>query len=79
MPVAGYDNAMWREMLKRSDGGGAARMGQPEALARLISGLHHDRAALNRMARAGWEFGKAHDFKSQFELRMRHLAKIAAG
>lgn len=79
VPVAGYDNAMWREMLKRSGGGMAARMGRPDDLARLIAGLDRDRAGLNEMARAGWAFGKAHDFKSQFELRMRHLAKIAAG
>ena len=79
VPVVGYDNAMWREMLKRSGGGVAAPMGRPAALARLIGGLDRDRAALNDMARAGWKFGKEHDFKSQFELRMRHLAKIAAG
>lgn len=79
VPVAGYDNAMWREMLKRSGGGMAARMGRPADLAGLIAGLDRDRAGLTEMARAGWAFGKAHDFKSQFELRMRHLAKIAAG
>ena len=79
VPVAGYDNAMWREMLKRSGGGAAAAMGKSAALAGLIAGLDRDRTALNRMARAGWQFGMAHDFKSQFEIRMRHLARIAAG
>ena len=77
VPVAGYDNAMWREMLKRSGGGIAAPMGRPADLARKIAALDRDRSGLSAMARAGWEFGKAHDFKSQFELRMRHLAMIA--
>lgn len=78
VPIVGYANEMWSEMLRNSKGGWTVPRGQPEALARQVLALNANRREVVGKAYAGWTFAGQHDFHGQFRARMHHLADIAA-
>lgn len=78
VPVLGYANAMWRRMAQESGGGWAVPMGDRRALSDQITRLAQGRAALREAAQAGLDFARAHDFQSEFTIRMTHLSSCLA-
>jgi colanic acid/amylovoran biosynthesis glycosyltransferase len=77
LPVIGYDNEMWQAMNKASAAGWIVPMGDVKAIAAKLLDLSKDPATVSAHAATALEFAKAHDFESEFGLRMAHLAKHA--
>lgn len=79
LAVAGYDNLMWRGLCDASAGGWVAPLGQKEAMADVLAGLHAARASVTEASEAALAFARQHDFETMSQRRMAHLARIAAG
>ncbi|NUB46075.1 glycosyltransferase [Fertoebacter nigrum] len=76
LPVAGYDNAMWQALMQASGAGWAVPLGDIGALAAQVAALA---AAPDRVLAAGqraWAYASAHDFETEFALRMQHMAAV---
>lgn len=78
LPVAGYDNAMWRALARASRSGAVAPMGDTQALAGAIADWAADRARLTEEGRRALAYAQAHDFETEFAARMDHLAGVLA-
>lgn len=76
LPVVGFNNRMLNALVKDSQGGWCATMGDVPALVALIAGLDRDRAALMARAAAALAYAGQHDFQAEFDARMRHLAQV---
>lgn len=77
LAVAGYDNAMWRDLCAASEAGWTSPLGQPDRLADTIARLDRDRAGLADRADRALAFARAHDFVALSRARMAHLEQIA--
>lgn len=74
VPVIGYDNAMWQRMQAESGSGWVVPMGRVPAMAAQIAQLDSGRDAVAAHAAAALRFAQAHDFETEFDLRMVHQA-----
>lgn len=74
VPVIGYDNAMWQRMQAESGAGWVVPMGRVPAMAAQIAQLDAGRNAVAAHAAAALRFAQAHDFETEFDLRMAHQA-----
>ncbi len=78
VPVAGYTNRMWQAMLAESGGGWGVTMGRPEALADCIAQLATRPDEIAARAERALAFARQHDFETEFDRRIAHLAAIPA-
>jgi colanic acid/amylovoran biosynthesis glycosyltransferase len=76
LPIVGYDNRMWRGLLKASGAGYASPMGKPakvvDDIARLIAARELDEMSLRAL-----EFAKKHTFEIEFQKRVDALNAAA--
>ena len=79
LAVAGYDNHMWQGLSLASGSGQVVPMGRPEALAAAIAAWDRDREALISQNRIALDYARAHDFTTEFDRRMEHLARVRSG
>lgn len=77
VPVAGYQNRMWRELCQDSGGGWAVPLGRTEVLARVIADLAATPERLIEAADRALTFARANAFESVFAGRMAHLRAVA--
>lgn len=78
VPVAGYANRMWQAILTESGGGWGVPMGQPEALADCVAQLAKRPDEIAARADRALAFARLHDFETEFDRRIAHLAAIPA-
>ena len=76
LAVAGFDNDMWRELCKRSEGGTVAPLGDLDRLAGKIAAWDKDREALITASKVARNFATAHDFDREFSARMAHWQRV---
>jgi len=72
LPIVGYDNRMWRGLLKASRAGYASPMGNPAKVADDIARLIAARQ-LDEMSARALEFAKKHTFEIEFQKRVDAL------
>lgn len=77
IPVAGYDNRMWRALSQAARSGSVAPLGNVAALAATVASRAADRPALIADGAAALAYARAHDFQTEFARRMDQLARIA--
>ena len=77
VPIVGYDNDAWRGLVRRSEAGWAAPLGDPRALADVVERLHKDRDRLRLTAAQAVRFESAHTFDITFARRLAHLRRVA--
>lgn len=75
--VASYDNRMWQRLNGEAQAGWDTPLGNPVALADRIAAVARDPDTIARCSRNAWTFSRAHDFGTEFQRRMQHLARIA--
>lgn len=78
LPVVGFGNQMLAALVRDSQGGWCAPMGNVRRLAELIAGLARDRDAIMTKAQAALDYARRHDFHAEFDARMRHLAQVVS-
>lgn len=78
LPVAGFNNRMLEALVKDSRGGWCVPMGDVQKLAMLIGRLAGDRGEVMLRADAALAYARQHDFQSEFDARMRHLAQLVS-
>jgi glycosyltransferase involved in cell wall biosynthesis len=72
LPIVGYDNRMWRGLLKASGAGYASPMGRPARVAEDIARLITARE-LDQMSARALEFARNHTFEIEFQKRVDAL------
>jgi colanic acid/amylovoran biosynthesis glycosyltransferase len=77
LPIVGYNNKMWRAMHAASGGGWVVPKGRTDLMAARLTKLSRDPKSVAEHAAKALEFGSAHDFESEFALRMASYAKFA--
>lgn len=77
VPIAGYDNAAFRGIMRESGTGWSAPIRRPAALAARIAELDRDRGRLAASVAKGRAFGLEHAFEATFRARAEHLARTA--
>ncbi|MFN4129668.1 MAG: glycosyltransferase [Paracoccaceae bacterium] len=75
LPVAGYANEMWGPLCRESGADWADPVGNVAALAARISTT--PRTAIAAAAAAALGFARRHDFDTELNGRMKHLARVA--
>lgn len=75
LPVVGYENEMWGPLCRESGGGWSVPVGDVDALAARISTLTTQERV--KAADAASAFARLHDFQTEFQGRMAHLAGVA--
>lgn len=76
VPVIGYDNAMWRDMVQHSNGGWAVALGDVKAFSNQVKDLAADREVIIEASKSGLAFAQQHPFESEFKKRMSHLQDV---
>lgn len=76
LPVVGYANEMWREMVVDSQAGIAVPVGDVSACAHAIESLVLDRRQLEVSSRAARSFALRHSFEREFGRRIEHLQRF---
>ena len=75
LAVVGYGNQMWAALQQASDAGWTAPLGNRDKIVDIIHQLDTDRAGVIARCDNALAFAKSHDFQSEFQKRMDHLAK----
>jgi colanic acid/amylovoran biosynthesis glycosyltransferase len=78
VPIVAFDNDAWRGLTRRCGAGWSSPIGDPKALADVITRIDRDRDALVEHAQRSLAFAREHTFEVTFERRMEHLRRIAA-
>jgi colanic acid/amylovoran biosynthesis glycosyltransferase len=78
VPIAGFDNDAWRGLVRVSEAGWSAPLGDTRALADVVARLHKNRERLRITAAQALRFAGRHTFDVTFARRIEHLVKIAA-
>ncbi len=73
LPIVGYNNDAFVGIVKHSNAGWLAPIGNPAALAKLIADIDKDRAQPIQSSRSAREFAQRHTFETTFGKRTRHL------
>ena len=73
LPVAGYENRMWKGLLAASGGGIGVPLGDVSALTESIRRLISDAALLEETSKKARAFASAHAFEKEFDLRVSAL------
>lgn len=73
LPVAGYENRMWKGLLAASGGGLGVPLGDVSALSDCIARLLNDDELLAAKSRKARAFASAHAFEKEFDLRVSAL------
>lgn len=76
LPVAGYDNRMWKSLLEASAAGWNAPLGDPRALAACLSRLAGHREEILAASERALEFTRNHVFEAEFALRAEHMKAV---
>jgi colanic acid/amylovoran biosynthesis glycosyltransferase len=77
LPVIGYDNAMWTAMQAASGGGWVVPKRSTGLMASRLAELSRDPQSVAATSAKALEFGRAHDFDSEFASRMAFYAKYS--
>jgi glycosyltransferase involved in cell wall biosynthesis len=78
LPIAGYDNLMWKGLRGESKTGPGVPIGDVKALADRVIQLIHDPAQLASLARTARTFAQAHVFEREYQRRTDAIARLAA-
>lgn len=78
LPVAGYDNRMWRAMRDASGAGWTAPLGDWRALADEVIRVARAPGEIAEHAARARAFAGAHAFETEFRRRIDHLKAVAA-
>ena len=78
-PVAGYANRYWSRLHAESRGGWTSQTADVGALAALLARLAQDADEVQRVRRAGLNFGAQHTFEAEFDRRVQHLRSVLDG
>jgi glycosyltransferase involved in cell wall biosynthesis len=78
VPIAGYVNEMWSELLRSSGGGVGAPVGDHVRLAEAIASLLSDRDGLRDASLRARAFAAANTMEAAWERRTDHLAALLA-
>lgn len=73
VPIVGYANEAFAGIVRVSGAGWSVPMRDADGIAAEIARLHHDRGAVQEMARRGTDFSREHCFEATFGRRVRHL------
>jgi glycosyltransferase involved in cell wall biosynthesis len=76
LPVAGYDNRMWKSLLEASAAGWSASLGNAQGLASCLSRLAGRREEILTASERALEFTRKHVFESEFALRAEHMKAV---
>lgn len=78
LPVVGFANDMLKGLALESDAAWCLPVGNVRAMADQIARLDGDRAEVMRRAEAGLAYARRHDFTTEFDARMQHLARVVS-
>ncbi|MEO9651796.1 MAG: glycosyltransferase [Roseobacter sp.] len=73
VPIVGYANEAFAGVVQVSGAGWSVPLRDTDAMAAGIARLHHNRDALQDMAKRGRDFAQEHCFETTFNRRVRHL------
>ncbi|MAI78561.1 MAG: hypothetical protein CL917_06460 [Deltaproteobacteria bacterium] len=76
LPIAGYNNRMWKNFARFANNGVITTRKQPKDLANKIEKLLSDRQRLIDFSRQSREFALAHTFEKEFGSRIKALQAI---
>lgn len=76
LPIAGYDNRMWRSFASAAGNGVVTPIGKPQLLAASIASLLADLPRLENYARKGRAFALDHCFEKEFDRRIDAIREI---
>ena len=77
VPIIGYANEAFAGVVRASESGWAAPVGDPDTMAREVARLHKDRTSLQETAQRGLKFAREHCFEVTFARRTAHLRRAS--
>jgi colanic acid/amylovoran biosynthesis glycosyltransferase len=76
VPIVGYSNIMWKEMVHRSRAGWAVALGDVGALGEAILKVYLSPEIIVKASERGLDFAMNHPFESEFKKRMAQLRAV---